>query len=166
MSLLMDALKRAERIKQGEDAGSASPPTATAPTRDLAAELGIAAAAPPQVAPANPVMTELTLAPLGSHAPAPQTLSQPAAASSPRERPTTAPRGTVGASQAADRLAAKSVFAAKSLREAHRARMTVSVDGRERARWSGDFSTINQPISIHAHSSTVQIEQVRVRKLQ
>ena len=109
----MDALKRAERIKQGEDAGSASPPAATAPTRDLAAELGIAAAAPPQVAPANPVMTELTLAPLGSHAPAPQTLSQPAAASSPRERPTTAPRGTVDASQAADRLAAKSVFAAK-----------------------------------------------------
>ena len=44
--------------------------------------------------------------------------------------------------------------------------MTISVDGRERARWTGDFSTINQPISIHAHSSTVQIEQVRVRKLQ
>ena len=58
-------------------------------------------------------MTELTLAPLGSPAPAPQTSSQPAAASSSRERPAAAPRGTDRASQAADRLAAKSVFAAK-----------------------------------------------------
>lgn len=44
--------------------------------------------------------------------------------------------------------------------------MTVSVDGRERARWAGDFSTIDNPVSIRAHvRSTVTVEQVVVRKL-
>ncbi len=47
-----------------------------------------------------------------------------------------------------------------------RNRMVVSVDGRERAHWAGNFSTISQPLSISAsHGSTVQIEQVTVRTL-
>jgi hypothetical protein len=44
--------------------------------------------------------------------------------------------------------------------------MTVSVDGRERARWTGDFSAVDQPVSIRAHvRSTVKVEHVIVRKL-
>lgn len=46
-----------------------------------------------------------------------------------------------------------------------RNQMSVSVDGRERARWVGNFSTVSQPLSISAHDSTVQIERVTVRKL-
>lgn len=47
-----------------------------------------------------------------------------------------------------------------------RNQMTLAVDGRERARWNGDFSTVNQPISIRSMRGTVtQVEQVVVRKL-
>lgn len=111
----MDALKRAERTKQGDDAGSTGQPASVAPSRDLAAELGIAAAAPAaaQVAAVNSAPTELSLTPLGNPAPALQAAAQPAAALSSRERTPAAPRGAQDASQAADRLAAKSVFAAK-----------------------------------------------------
>ena len=44
--------------------------------------------------------------------------------------------------------------------------MFVTVDGRERARWKADFSTINQPVGIAAVAeSTIKVEQVIVRKL-
>jgi hypothetical protein len=47
-----------------------------------------------------------------------------------------------------------------------RNRMSVSVDGRERAHWPGDFSKVSETVSVAAsHGSTVQIDQVTVRKL-
>lgn len=51
------------------------------------------------------------------------------------------------------------------LLSATRNQMSVAVDGRERARWSANFSAITQPVSIAAsHGSTVQVERVIVRK--
>ncbi len=44
--------------------------------------------------------------------------------------------------------------------------MVLSVDGRERARWAGDFTDLNKPIAIHAAGcATLQIKQITVRKL-
>ena len=46
------------------------------------------------------------------------------------------------------------------------AEMTLSVDGRERARWKADFSNVNQPVSVMVETdSVVKVDQVIVRKL-
>ena len=42
--------------------------------------------------------------------------------------------------------------------------MIFYVNGKERARWSGDFSRINDPIRIKAHGSILQIQGIYVRK--
>lgn len=45
-------------------------------------------------------------------------------------------------------------------------KMTLFVDGKERAMWKGDFSNINQPVGImNVHDSTVKVKQVIVRKI-
>jgi hypothetical protein len=45
-------------------------------------------------------------------------------------------------------------------------RMSVSLDGRERGRWTGDFSTIDQAVGIRAAGgSKVKVDKVIVRKL-
>ena len=44
-------------------------------------------------------------------------------------------------------------------------KMTVFVDGRERASWDGDFSGVNQPIALRSVDGAISVKQITAKKL-